>query len=96
MPALMPALITAGFGWLYYRRIRSQFGRQRYQPRRLAVRMGPLALALSGVLMTIPGLPHGALPIAGGIVVGGALGALALRHTRIEVGEVERWYTPNP
>jgi hypothetical protein len=96
IPALTPVLVTAAFGWMYYRRIRSHFGRQRYRPHRLALRMGLLALALFGLLMTILGLPYAALPIAGGIVLGGALGVLALRHTRIEAGEGERWFTPNP
>ncbi len=28
LPVYMPWLMTAGFGWLYYRRIRRHFGRQ--------------------------------------------------------------------
>ena len=39
LPALAPYLATAGIGWLYYRRIRRSFGRQRWQPRRTIARL---------------------------------------------------------
>ena len=45
----VPWLATAGFGWLYYRRIRRQFGRQVYQPRRTAIRIGLLSLVACGL-----------------------------------------------
>ena len=49
--SLTPVLATAGIGWLYYRRIRRQFGRQQYQPRRAMLRVGLLALGACALLV---------------------------------------------
>lgn len=93
---LTPLLATAGFGWIYYRRIRRQFGRQEYQPRRALLRIGLLAIVLCGLMVAAIALPKVGLAIALGLAVGGGLGALALRHTGIEAAQGTRWYTPDP
>ena len=41
-------------------------------------------------------VPHVAAAIALGLVLGGGLGALALRHTHVEAADGAHWYTPNP
>lgn len=93
---LTPLLATAGISWIYYRRIRRQFGRQQYQSGRALLRLGLLALVLVGLLVAAIALPNVGLAIALGLVVGGALGALSLRHTAIEAVDGAHWYTPNP
>jgi uncharacterized membrane protein YGL010W len=94
--SLTPVLATAGIGWLYYRRIRRQFGRQPYQPRRAMFRTGLLAVVCCVLLVLAFVLPHVALAIMAGLAIGVALGLLALRHTAIEAVDGARWYTPNP
>lgn len=94
--SLTPYLATAGVGWLYYRRIRRYFGRQPWQPRRTGVRLGFLvvvAVLLTWLAAHLPGVRVG---MALGAVAGAALGAFALHHTRIELQDGARWYTPNP
>lgn len=95
-PALTPLLFTAFLGLAYYRRIRANFGRQPWRPRRLAVRLGVLGLILLGLLAAALVIPRAAPGIAGGLAVGGLLGWLALRHTRTEIVDGKRSYTPNP
>jgi hypothetical protein len=94
--SLTPLLATAGIGWIYYRRIRRQFGRQPYQPRRAMFRTGLLALVSCALLVLAFVLPHVGLAIVCGFAIGGGLGLLALRHTTIEAVDGTHWYTPNP
>ncbi len=94
--SLTPLLFTAFIGWVYFRRIRRQFGRQPYQPRRAALRLALLSLVLCGLLVAAVVLPHVALGVAVGILAGGALGALAVWHVQVESTDGARWYTPNP
>jgi hypothetical protein len=96
MTPFVPWLATAGFGLLYYRRIRRQFGRQVYQPRRTALRIGLLSVVACGLLIAAFGIPHLGPALAMGAIGGGVLGWLALRHTRIGVVDGKREYTPNP
>jgi hypothetical protein len=96
LPTIAPLLATAGFGWLYYRRIRRQFGRQAYRPRRTMVRIGVLSLVACALLVAGV-LSHRLLPaLAIGGLAGGALGWLALRHTRVAIVDGVRAYVPNP
>jgi len=92
----VPWLATAGFGWLYYRRIRRQFGRQVYQPRRTAIRIGLLSLVACGLLFAAFGIPHVALALALGGIAGAVLGWLSQRHTVVAMIDGKREYTPNP
>lgn len=94
-PAITPLLVTAGIGWLYYRRIRRQFGRQPYRPKRTLMRIGVLSLLACGLL--VAGLPaHRLWPaLAIGGIAGSALGWLALRHMHVAAVDGVRGYTPN-
>ncbi len=96
LPALTPVLATAAIGLLYYRRIRRNFGRQPYHPRRALARLVLLAL-VAVLLVTVAVLqPHVWLAIAIGAVVGMGIAVLALRHTHVEPCLSEAYYTPNP
>ncbi len=98
-PALapfMPWLATAGFGWLYYRRIRRQFGRQPYRPTRTAWRIGLLSLVGCGLLVAGFAAHRLAPAIGTGAIAGAVLGWLASRHTQVAVVDGVRGYTPNP
>ncbi|WP_166211710.1 hypothetical protein [Cognatiluteimonas telluris] len=96
LPSLTPVFATAAIGWLYYRRIRRQFGRQRWQPTRTWLRIALLALLVVAIVVAGAMTAHGTLAVAAGLVVGALLGAVGLRHTRIEFGGDQHWYTPNP
>jgi len=93
---LMPFVFTAGIGWIYYRRIRRQFGRQPYQHKRAMARTVLLSLVTCGLLVAAVALPKVGLAIVCGLGLGAMLGAAALRWTDIEASEGARWYTPNP
>jgi hypothetical protein len=93
---LTPLLFTAFIGVMYYRRIRRQFGRQRYTPKRAMARVVLLALVSCGLLAIAFVLPHVAIAILAGLAAGAVLGALGLHHTHIERVDGECWYTPNP
>lgn len=96
LPVYMPWLMTAGFGWLYYRRIRRHFGRQPWQPRRTLVRIVLLALVSVMLGLAAAYVPHVAAGMVAGALAGVALGVFALRHTRIDVRDGKPGYTPNP
>ena len=93
---LTPLLFAAVIGVVYYRRIRRQFGRQPYQPKRAMARTVLLMLVLCGLLVAAIALPKVGLAIVEGLVLGALLGAAALRYTGIESSDGVRWYTPNP
>ena len=93
---LTPLLFAAVVGVVYYRRIRRQFGRQPYQPKRAMARTVLLMLVLCGLLVAAIALPKVGLAIVEGLVLGALLGAAALRFTGIESSDGARWYTPNP
>lgn len=94
--ALAPLLATAGFGWLYYRRIRRQFGRQPYRPKRTLLRIALLSLVACGLLAMGWLAPRLGPALAIGGVAGAGLGWLALRHTRVALVDGMREYVPNP
>ena len=93
---LTPLAFAAAVGLIYYRRIRRQFGRQAYQPKRAMARTLFLTLVLCGLLVAAVALPKVGLAIVGGLVLGALLGVAALRFTGIESSDGARWYTPNP
>lgn len=96
IPAIAPLLATAGFGWLYYRRIRRQFGRQPYRPTRTMLRIALLSLLACGLLAMGVLAPRLGPALAVGGIAGAALGWLALRHTRVAIVDGLREYVPNP
>ncbi len=97
LPSLTPVLATAGIGWLYYRRIRRQFGRQPWKAgARYWLRVALLSLVLVALLVASAAIAGGAVAVAIGLVAGTALGALSLMHTHVEHVDGAHWYTPNP
>jgi hypothetical protein len=95
--AFTPVLLMAGIGWIYYRRIHRQFGRQQWRPGAGRwVRLILLAVLLVSVLLAAINIQDALLPVAAGIAIGALLGWLALRHTHIETVDGAHWYTPNP
>ena len=95
-PVLTPWIATAGVAWLYYRRIRRQFGRQAYKPRRALVRIALLALVGCGLAAAAIALPRLAPALALGGLGGAVLGWLALRHMQVGTADGHGTYTPNP
>lgn len=96
LPALLPYAFTAGIGWMYYRRIRRQFGRQPWQPRRTIARMVLLSVVLAALILAAIFVPKAGLAVAGGLLVGLALGFYGVSLTRVEMIEGVRSYVPNP
>lgn len=96
LPVYAPWLMTAGFGWLYYRRIRRHFGWQPWQPRRTTVRIVLLVLVLGLLVTAALFVPHVATGMLAGAVAGAVLGVFALRHTRFQARDGQPGYIPNP
>ncbi len=96
LPVYVPWLMTAGFGWLYYRRIRRHFGWQPWRPLRNGIRIGVLSLVSVMLVFAALYIPHVALGIAAGAVAGIGLGIFALRHTVMSPRDGRLGYTPNP
>ena len=93
---IVPILIAAPVVWGMVRRVRRTFGRQPVQPRRMAFRMGILALA--GGLVVAASATHGAdmlEALIAGLAGGAALAYVGLRHTRFEATPEGRFYTPH-
>jgi hypothetical protein len=80
-----------------WRRISRQFGRQPIRRTRMTVRV--VIFAALGMLLALSGLHDVRLAegLAGGVVLGGALGLLGLRLTRFETDPARGdCYLPNP
>jgi hypothetical protein len=93
---ITPILIGALVVWAIVRRVRRTFGRQRVQSARMGSRIGILTLAAVAVFVTSAMRSTALLEaLAGGLVCGAALGYLGLRHTRFEVTNEGRFYTPH-
>ncbi len=99
----MPAHLTSYLvllpilAWMVWRRVSRQFGRQPIRRKRMLVRI--VLFALAGGLLALSGFHHAALAtgLAGGVLLGAALGLLGLRLTRFEVDPVKGdCYVPNP
>jgi hypothetical protein len=95
-PALLPYALTAGIGWMYYRRIRRQFGRQPWQPRRTMARMALLSLVLASLVLAGIFVPKAAWAVTGGLAIGVGLGFYGVSLTRVDIVEGVRSYVPNP
>lgn len=93
---LTPYLATAAIGWVYYRRIRRNFGRQPWRPTRTLIRVVLLAAVACFLSLGAVFLPQVGLGMVAGAVAGVALGLLSLRHTHAEWIDGSGWYTPNP
>jgi len=97
LPSLTPIIATAGISWVYYRRIRRQFGRQPWRAgAAFWFRVVLLSLLLLALGFAAFALPQGLVAVAAGVASGALLGAFALMHTRIERVDGALCYTPNP
>jgi hypothetical protein len=96
LPALLPYAMTAGIGLMYYRRIRRQFGRQPWQPRRTLARMALLALVIAMLVAAGIFVPGAGWAVASGLGIGVLLGLYGISLTRIDLVDGERSYVPNP
>ncbi|WP_460734541.1 hypothetical protein [Lysobacter tyrosinilyticus] len=92
----MPYALTAGIGLMYYRRIRRNFGRQAWQPRRTIARAVLLALVLLMLLVAAVFIPGAGWAVGAGIVAGIGLGAFGIAHTQVDSIDGVRSYVPNP
>lgn len=99
----MPAHLTSYLvmlpllAWMVWRRVSRQFGRQPIRRKRMIFRIA--VFALLGGMLALSGFHHLALAegLAGGVLLGAALGLLGLRLTRFEVDPVKGdCYVPNP
>lgn len=96
MPALVPALSTAAIGWLLYRRLRTSFGCQPWQPRRTILRMCVLAIAALALGSALWFLPSTRLGIGLGAALGATLAWVGARTTQVGRIDGRACYTPNP
>ncbi|RCS29369.1 DUF1453 domain-containing protein [Rhodanobacter denitrificans] len=83
--------------WMVWRRVSRQFGRQPIRRKRMIFRI--VMFAVLGGVLALSGFHHLALAegLAGGVLLGGALGLLGLRLTRFEVDPAKGdCYVPNP
>ena len=92
MPYAMPALLA----WVYYRRVRRNFGRQTWKPKRTWFRLVLISLVALMLCAAAAFVPHAALPMAGGLAAGLLLAWFGLRHTHAEWQGGVRTYLPNP
>jgi hypothetical protein len=83
--------------WLVWRRVRRQFGRQPIQRKRMIFRI--VLFSVIGAALALSGFQRIELAegLAGGVLIGAALGLLGLHLTRFEVDPVKGdCYVPNP
>ena len=92
---IIPAILIPLIAWRFYRRIRSNIGVQKFNPRRSAA-----VLVIIGFISVILALsPNFQIDMfsaeAGGLAVGALLGFVGLKLTRFEFNERGRFYVPN-
>jgi hypothetical protein len=92
---IIPTLLVPLIAYRIYRRVRSNFGRQPIQPRRMLVRV--ILFAAIGSLLMWMAVHSVALfaTATAGIALGGGLAALGLRLTQWHTDETGTHYTPN-
>ncbi|MBS0373874.1 MAG: DUF1453 domain-containing protein [Proteobacteria bacterium] len=95
-PNLIGTAVGAALaGWLLYRRVRRNFGRQPLSEWRLYVRTALLALIGMLLLRGTAANPAVLAALLGGLAAGATLGYFALRHTTFEATAEGRFYTPH-
>lgn len=79
-----------------YRRIRRNFGVQRWRPTRAWIRL--VLLSLVSLLLLVAGVfaPQTLPAIGIGLACGAVLGHVGLKHTHVAIIGGQRTYTPNP
>lgn len=91
-----PLITIPLIGWMMYRGVRRQFGRQPFQPKGWMLRLALLGVVTVGLIAVAVSVPGFALPIAVCLVVGSILAAVKLRLTRFEWTEAGDFYHPHP
>jgi len=95
-PDLTPFATIPIVGWIMYRRIRRQFGRQPLPSKPPVARLVVLALA-STVLVVLAFLqPQLPIPVAAGMLGGTVIAGINLRLTRFEWTPAGDFYYPHP
>lgn len=94
--SLLTVALIAFVAWRVYRRFRRSIGRQRFVAAKawLSVTLFPLVLVFVAVSLRFQP-PVMGLSLAGGLVLGVALGVLGLRLTRFEVAADGFYYVPS-
>lgn len=91
------AIFAVMLPWAMYRRVRRNIGRQAYSPLRLKLRTVFILAVLA--LIAGPTLIEGTMaPLAAfalGAAAGIGIGIFALKHTKFEQVEDQRYYIPN-
>jgi hypothetical protein len=95
-PALAPLMSVPLIGWMMYRRVSRQFGRQPFTPKRQVARLALLGVVTLGLIVLAIMKSEFALPIAAGMLCGAAIGMVNLRLTRFEWTSDGDYYYPHP
>jgi len=95
-PALAPLMTVPLIGWMMYRRVSRQFGRQPFTPKRQFARLVLLGVATLGLIVVAATRPEFALPMAAGMLCGAVIGMVNLRLTRFEWASDGDYYYPHP
>lgn len=96
--ASSPATWSAGalVAFVLYRRVRRNFGMQRWQPGRTVFRFGLAAFVALALLVAAPFVPHGLWAVPASLALGAGLGWLGLGKTDIHWESGAGVYRPNP
>lgn len=93
---LAPLVMIPVLGWVVYRRVRRQFGRQPFRPKGLVFRSVVLGIA-TVALVALAAMQAGMLlPIGVALPVGAAIAFTNLRLTRFEWTPEGDFYFPHP
>lgn len=92
---ITPMLMVAFVAWAMYRRVRRNIGRQPLKPGRMTFRVGLFGVIGVMSLAAYAHNPQMAGALLAGLVGGGALAWLGLRHTKFETTPQGTFYTPH-
>jgi len=92
---ITPYLIVALVVWGIYRRMRRSFGRQRVRDGLMWLRVGILTLAAGLITVQVARDVDLIGILLAGIACGAVLGYFGLKHTKFEVTQEGRFYTPH-
>jgi hypothetical protein len=94
--ALIPALLVPLIGYRLYRRLRTSFGRQPVQTKRMIVRIVILSAVVTALLLLSLSQSMSLGSAALGLALGAIVGVIGLRLTRFEHTPDGDYYTANP
>jgi hypothetical protein len=95
-PDYGPMMVLLALGLIVFRRVRRQFGRQAFTPKRQVARLVVLAIVMAVLLVAAFMQPAFALPIGAGLAIGALIAAVNLRLTRFEWTPAGDYYYPHP